>query len=151
VAAPLRYAYTAIRDEAFTAAARAAGVEFDVMRTDLSQDSGAAAAHASLTSPRPPTALLFDNDVMAVAALTTAHQVGLSVPGDVSIVAWDDSLLCRLVTPKLTALGHDVVALGAHAARRLLDVIDGAESYAYQDATPTLQRRASTGRAPAEV
>ncbi|GLY24679.1 LacI family DNA-binding transcriptional regulator [Micromonospora sp. NBRC 101691] len=151
VAAPRRYAYTVIRDDAFEYAARAAGLEHDIVRTDLSQDSGAAAARTVLSSPRPPTGLLFDNDVMAVAALTTAHELGLSVPGDVSIIAWDDSLLCRLVTPALTALGHDVVALGAHAARRLLDVIDGAAPSTHQDATPTLRVRASTGRGPVEA
>lgn len=151
VAAPRRYAYTAIRDDAFDQAARACGLDHDIVRSDLSEDAGAVATRAVLSSPRPPTGLIFDNDIMAVAALTTAHQLGLSVPGDVSIIAWDDSLLCRLVTPGLTALSHDVVALGAQAARRLLDVIDGAEPTVYQEATPMLQIRASTGPAPAEA
>lgn len=151
VAAPRRYAYTAIRDEAFERSARAAGIEHAIVHTDLSQDSGATAAHAVLSSARAPSGLIFDNDIMAVAALTAAHGRGLSVPDDVSIVAWDDSLLCRLVAPALTALGHDVVALGAHAARRLLDVIDGAQQSVHQDAVPRLQVRASTGRAPTGV
>ncbi|WP_262001918.1 LacI family DNA-binding transcriptional regulator [Microbacterium sp. Mcb102] len=151
VAAPRRYAYTAIRDDAFDQAARACGLDHDIVRSDLSEDAGAVATRAVLSSPRPPTGLIFDNDIMAVAALTTAHQRGLSVPGDVSIIAWDDSLLCRLVTPGLTALSHDVVALGAEAARRLLDVIDGAEPAVYQEATPMLQIRASTGPAPTEA
>lgn len=151
VAAPRRYAYTAIRDDAFDQAARACGLDHDIVRSDLSEDAGAVATRAVLSSPRPPTGLIFDNDIMAVAALTTAHQRGLSVPGDVSIIAWDDSLLCRLVTPGLTALSHDVVALGAEAARRLLDVIDGAEPADHQEATPMLQIRASTGPAPIEA
>ncbi|NYD68480.1 LacI family DNA-binding transcriptional regulator [Agromyces atrinae] len=149
--APARFAYTAVRDAAFERAARARGMEPDIVRTDLSLESGAAGARAVLTSTRPPTALVFDNDVMAVAALTATHELGLSVPRDVSIVAWDDSLLCRLVTPPVTALGHDIVALGAHAARRMLAVIDGAEPAAHQEATPTLQIRASTGPPPAEA
>lgn len=150
-AAPRRYAYTVIRDAAFESAARAAGIEHDIVRTDLSLDSGADSARTVLSGPRPPTGLLFDNDVMAVAAVTAAHHLGLSVPGDVSVVAWDDSLLCQLVTPALTALGHDVAALGAHAARRLLDVIDGVEPGAHQEETPTLRVRASTGPAPIET
>ncbi|WP_116950147.1 LacI family DNA-binding transcriptional regulator [Jiangella endophytica] len=150
-AAPGRYAYTVIRDAAFESASQAVGIEHDIVRTDLSLDSGADAARTVLSVSRPPSGLLFDNDVMAVAALTAAHDLGLSVPGDVSIVAWDDSLLCQLVTPSLTALGHDVLALGAHAARRLLDVIDGVEPAAFQDATPTLRVRASTGPAPVET
>jgi DNA-binding LacI/PurR family transcriptional regulator len=53
------------------------------------------------------------------------------------------------VTPTLTVLAHDVVALGAHAARRLLDVVGGAEPQAHQDATPALVARDSTGPARA--
>lgn len=142
--APAEVAYTAIRDAAFEEAARAAGVEHDVVRTDLSLDAGATAARAAVAASHPPTALLFDNDVMAVAALTAMHGAGLSVPRDVSIVAWDDSLLCRVVVPQLTALGHDVVALGAHAARRLIDVIAGAEPASFEDPAPRLVARAST-------
>ncbi|WP_308798110.1 LacI family DNA-binding transcriptional regulator [Agromyces silvae] len=150
-AAPGRYAYTAIRDSAFEGAARSAGLDHAIVRTDLSPESGATAARTVLASARPPTGLLFDNDVMAVAALTAAHDLGRSVPGDVSMIAWDDSMLCRLVTPALTALSHDVAALGAHAARRLLDAVDGAAAGAHQDATPTLRIRASTGPAPAST
>jgi DNA-binding LacI/PurR family transcriptional regulator len=148
-AAPTRYDYTAIRDAAFVSAARAAGVAHRIVPTDLSLGSGSAAAREVLLSADAPTGLLFDNDVTAVAALTAAHGLGLDVPGDVSIIAWDDSLLCRSVTPTLTVLAHDVVALGAHAARRLLDVVGGAEPQAHQDATPALVARDSTGPARA--
>jgi len=50
--------------------------------------------------------------------------------------------------PPLTALSHDVVATGAHVARRLFAVIDGAEPGAFLDSTPTLNPRGSTGPAP---
>ena len=53
------------------------------------------------------------------------------MPADVSIVAWDDSVLCEHTLPKLTALSHDVVAFGAHVARRLFDVVEGAEPAAF--------------------
>lgn len=148
-AAPAGYDYTAIRDTAFEAAAVAAGLAHRIVRTDLSAAAGGAAEREVLSSPDAPTGLLFDNDVMAVAALTAAHDLGLAVPGDVSLVAWDDSLLCRSVSPSLTVLAHDVVALGAHTARRLLDVVGGAEPEAHQDATPVLRVRESTG--PARV
>lgn len=62
---------------------------------------------------------------MAVAGLSVAREMGLTVPNDLSIVAWDDSPLCRLVHPALTALGRDIPAYGAHAARHLLAVIGG--------------------------
>jgi DNA-binding LacI/PurR family transcriptional regulator len=71
--------------------------------------------------------------------------MGLSIPADVSIVAWDDSALCRLVHPPLTALGRDIPAHGAHAARRLLRVIAGEETGGFQDETARLHPRGSTG------
>ncbi len=146
--APAALAYTTIRDAAFGEAARAACLEHAIVRTDLSVEDAAAAVQAALDSPTAPTALVFDNDVMAVAALTVVHESGRSVPHDVSIIAWDDSLLCRVVTPRLTALAHDVGALGSHASRRLFDVIAGAGAESFQDPTPTLVVRGSTGPPP---
>ena len=69
----------------------------------------AAAAH----SAEPPTAIVYDNDVMAVAGLSVAAEMGVPVPGRLSIVAWDDSVLCRLVHPPLTAVSLDIPAYGA--------------------------------------
>src|SRR5690606_14605312 len=97
-----------------------------------------------LTSPTRPTALIYDNDVMAIAGLAVAQEMGLAVPGDLSIVAWDDSPLCQLVHPPLTALSRDIPAYGAHAARRLLDVIAGRPSGSWQDETAQLTPRRST-------
>src|SRR5699024_8940493 len=60
----------------------------------------------------------------------------------------DDSVLCAYTFPGLTALSHDVVAFGSHVARRLFDVLDGAEPGAFRDSTPALHVRGSTGKAP---
>src|SRR5206468_8111268 len=71
--------------------------------------------------------IFYDNDVMAIAGLAVAQEMGLSVPGDLSIVAWDDSPLCSLVHPPLTALTRDIAEYGAHAARELLAAVDRSE------------------------
>src|SRR6266545_1739485 len=55
-----------------------------------------------LSSPTRPTAVLYDNDVMAVAGMSVAYEMGVDVPLDLSIVAWDDSVLCEIVHPQLT-------------------------------------------------
>ncbi|GAA0399269.1 LacI family DNA-binding transcriptional regulator [Streptomyces luteireticuli] len=94
--------------------------------TDYSDAQGAEATHRVLAAPHPPTALVYDNDVMAVAGLAAAGRRGLSVPGDLSIVAWDDSVLCRATHPPLTALSRDTAAFGRRAARHLLALLDGA-------------------------
>ncbi len=140
--APL--AHTHIRDEAFLREMERLGGEALVLRTDYTMDSGAAATRAALMSHQPPSALIYDNDVMAVAGLSVATELGRSVPEDLSIVAWDDSLLCRHTIPRLTALSHDVVSFGSHVARRLLGVFDGEPPTAFLDSTPQLVVRDST-------
>ena len=40
--------------------------------------------------------MIYDNDVMAVAGTSVAHEMGVDVPRDLSIVAWDDSVLCEI-------------------------------------------------------
>ena len=85
---------------------------------------------------------------MAVSGLGAAQRLGMDVPGELSIVAWDDSVLCELVHPPLTALTHDVPDYGAHAARALAQAAAGAEVGNYEAPAPVLTVRASTG-APA--
>jgi DNA-binding LacI/PurR family transcriptional regulator len=90
---------------------------------------------------------MYDNDVMAIAGLGVAQEMGLSVPRDLSIVAWDDSPLCRLVHPPLTALQRDIPAYGARAAGMLLSLVAGHQPGGVQDATARLAPRGSTARA----
>lgn len=70
-----------------------------------------------LAGDSAPTALIYDNDVMATAGANITAGLGLSVPGDVSIVSWEDSALCRMVHPWLTALSRDTIAFGRIAAQ----------------------------------
>ena len=84
---------------------------------------------------------------MAVAALGTAREMGVSVPGGLSIVAGAASQLCLLAPPSLTALSRDVSAYGARVARTLLDVIAGNAPASVQEMPARLVVRASTGPA----
>lgn len=137
--------HTRIRTEAFLAAAKAAGIDAHCVTADYTAEGGADATAALLGSPRPPTAIVYDNDLMAVSGLGAAQRLGVEVPGTLSIVAWDDSVLCELVHPALTALRHDVTAYGARAARRLLDLAAGAEPGDRAEPAPVLTVRRSTG------
>jgi DNA-binding LacI/PurR family transcriptional regulator len=140
--------HTRIRNDAFVDETGKFDVEGVLLRTDYTPEAGARVTREALTSEHPPTALIYDNDIMAVAGLTVAMELGLRVPADLSIVAWDDSVLCEHTFPKLTALSHDVVGFGSHVARRLFDLIDGAVPASFLDSTPNLQARGSTGPAP---
>ncbi|MGW4897567.1 LacI family DNA-binding transcriptional regulator [Kitasatospora sp. NPDC004240] len=113
--------------------------------TDFSDAEGAAATRTLLSRPRRPTALIYDSDVMAVAGLGVAAEMGVAVPGELSIVSFDDSVLARIVHPPLTALSRDTFALGEQVARSLLAVIEGAgPGRDLQMPTPRLTVREST-------
>lgn len=137
--------HTELRNRAFTEACRRLGLtEATSVSSDYTGEEGARATRRLLSSTVRPTAVIYDNDVMAVAGLAVAQEMGLAVPDELSIVAWDDSPLCQLVHPPLTALGRDIPAYGAHAARQLLAVIAGESVGAYQDETARLTPRGST-------
>ncbi len=87
---------------------------------------------------------MYDNDVMALAGLAAARRAGLDVPGDLSVLAWDDSALCELVHPAVTALRRDIAGAGAEAARRLSLAAAGAEVGDYPEPAPALMVREST-------
>lgn len=94
-------------------------------------------------------AIVYDSDVLAVTGLGVANQMGFSVPDDVSIVAWDDSLICQVVHPPLTAVSWDIPAYGVQAATRLLSAIGDEEHLPgdFEAGTPVLTPRGSTGPA----
>lgn len=140
--------HTEVRTRAMEAVAAELGVTTVTVGTDYSGEEGASATR-SLLSRRPrPTAIVYDNDVMAVAGVSVAQEMGVPVPDGLSIVAWDDSPLCRLVHPRLSAVSRDIAAYGAHAAECLLDVIAGRKTTGFQDSTPKLVPRGSTAPPP---
>ena len=137
--------HTKIRTDAFRAATRAVGLEAVLMEGDYTGENGAKATVRLLEDRHPPTAIVYDNDLMAVSGLGAAQQKGVEVPAELSIVAWDDSAFCQVVHPPLTALTRDVAAYGAHAARGRAQAAAGAEVGHYQAPTPVLTVRGSTG------
>lgn len=144
VAGPPDHGSVWIRDRAYTAAAGKRGLTARIVHTDFSGDGGAAATRALMTSADRPTAVIYDNDLMAVAGLSVINGLGLRSPDDVTLVAWDDSALCRLSHPTLTAMSHDVVEYGAEVTRRLFELLEGAEPKAHLYSTPALQVRDSS-------
>ncbi|MBA8793491.1 DNA-binding LacI/PurR family transcriptional regulator [Friedmanniella endophytica] len=141
-------AHTRVRDEAFFAVGAGLGLETRIEHTDFSADAGRRATRALMTGPDRPTALMFDNDLMAVTSLGVLHEMGIDVPGEVSVLAWDGSPLCEITTPQLSAMSHDVVAFGAHVARRVTDLVDGAAIGTFQERTPVMLARGSTAPPP---
>ncbi|MFY1675890.1 MULTISPECIES: LacI family DNA-binding transcriptional regulator [unclassified Streptomyces] len=125
------------------------GAEVRSLTTDYSDAEGAAVTRRVLEEREPPTALIYDNDVMAVAGVAAARELGLVVPRDVSIVSWEDSALCRLVKPWLSALSRDSVGFGRTAASELTALLDGGPARTVGVPVPRLIPRESTGPATA--
>ncbi|WP_406185222.1 LacI family DNA-binding transcriptional regulator [Streptomyces sp. NBC_01006] len=140
-------AHTARRMASLRAEAEARGLDPEHVRsvvTDYSDAEGAAATRRVLAEPEPPTALVYDNDVMAVAGIAVAAELGIAVPGRISMVAWDDSALCRVTHPRLTALVRDTAGFGRLAAEELLAVLAGSPTRARESERPRLEPREST-------
>ncbi|MGH3248233.1 MAG: LacI family DNA-binding transcriptional regulator [Trebonia sp.] len=139
------YWHSVLRRDAFAAAAAVAGLTAFSVEADYTAEHGAQATVGLLGSAEPPTAILYDSDVMAAAGLGVAQRMGVSVPGGVSIISWDDSALCELMNPALTALRRDIAGAGSTAARMLRELAAGGHPEHVMEITPVLQARRSSG------
>ncbi|MEU9734605.1 LacI family DNA-binding transcriptional regulator [Streptomyces sp. NPDC048002] len=145
VGGPSGLGHSAIRTAAVETAMADLGLERGThVETGFSGEEGARATRSLLLSAERPTAIVYDNDIMAVAGLGVATEMGVSVPDELSLLAWDDSQLCRLTHPTLSAMSHDVHSFGAQVTRVLFDVIAGQEPLSQPVATPQLVPRGST-------
>jgi DNA-binding LacI/PurR family transcriptional regulator len=119
-----------------------------IVEADYSAEAGCRAARRLLAGSPAPTAIVFDNDVMAVAAEADLVRAGIGVPAEVSLLACDDSALCELAVPPLSVLSIDVHEHGVTLGRAVLDVLAGAPSHEYPGPPIRILRRGSTGPAP---
>jgi LacI family transcriptional regulator len=91
---------------------------------DFEQETGVTCASRLLALPDPPTAIFAFNDDMAVGALRVAHEQGLRVPEDLSIVGFDDSEQAAIVTPSLTTVYQPLAEMGRMAVSMLTRLLD---------------------------
>jgi DNA-binding LacI/PurR family transcriptional regulator len=111
---------------------------------DWTPDSGHAIGLALLAGDRP-TAVFAANDEMAVGLIAAAHDLGLEVPRDLSVVGFDDVPYARHLRPALTTVRQDFGELGRRAIGVLLDEIEGTVPAAPPPRVqPSLVARAST-------
>ncbi len=95
-----------------------------------------AGAEALVHDPARPGAVVCFSDVMAAALVAAAQRAGLEVPGDLSVVGYDDSRIASAMTPQLTTVKQDFVAKGQAAARALIAALEASRS-GVADAVPT--------------
>jgi DNA-binding LacI/PurR family transcriptional regulator len=117
---------------------------------DWSPRAGYALGHVLARDPEV-TAIFVANDQMALGTLRALHEAGRDIPGEVSVVGFDDVPEAEYYLPPLTTVRQDFGEVGRRSLRVLLDVMaSGAERPAAQSViTPELIVRASTAQPPA--
>jgi DNA-binding LacI/PurR family transcriptional regulator len=80
-----------------------------------------------LALPEPPTAVFCYNDMSALGALKAIRAAGLRVPGDISIVGFDDLFVAQYTEPPLTTVRQPKRQMGRLAMETLLKLMGGSE------------------------
>jgi LacI family transcriptional regulator len=119
-----------------------------MIQGDNSFDSGMECARKLLSRKHRPTAIFAGNDDMAAGVLHVAHELGITVPDELSVAGFDDVPLCRQVWPTLTTVNQPVFAMAEIATELLFRQIAGDELTEPTLIKSSLVIRQSTGPAP---
>jgi DNA-binding LacI/PurR family transcriptional regulator len=113
----------------FVATAAAAGIEPDSVVVAYAEtnavDSGAEAATRLLGRRQRPTAIFAVSDVLALGTLSAAASLDITVPGELSVVGFDDIDEAAHSRPPLTTIAQDLREQGRQAARLALELVEG--------------------------
>jgi DNA-binding LacI/PurR family transcriptional regulator len=123
-----------------------AGLAPECVAGDWTEATGRQIGFALLSSSDRPTAVFAANDLSAVGVLAAADELGLRVPGDLSVVGYDNSVFARLHRMSLTTIDSHSAEVGQLAGRTLTARLDGDSSTAGTRLLfPALVVRSSTG------
>ncbi|MEV0321240.1 LacI family DNA-binding transcriptional regulator [Streptomyces sp. NPDC050658] len=115
-----------VRADALATALRGTGAAVRTVRAPLAVDDARAATETALGASGPrPTALVCDDDILAVGACKAARRLGLRVPEDLSVTGFDDLNLATAVEPELTTVRLPAERFGERGMTSLLAVLDG--------------------------
>jgi DNA-binding LacI/PurR family transcriptional regulator len=98
-----------------------------VFRGDYSYEAGLQGGDYYLALDAPPTAIICANDSMALGAMRRIDQAGLTVPGDISIVGFDDVVIASQISPALTTVAAPVDEIASRSFNMLSRLIQGEE------------------------
>ncbi|WDZ80205.1 LacI family DNA-binding transcriptional regulator (plasmid) [Ensifer adhaerens] len=150
IAGPLPEVMAMHRRDGYRAAMAVAGLSIPSgyeVRGDYLLESGEACAADLFALPEPPTAIFVANDEMAYGAIHALRRLGHDVPGDVSVVGFDDLYLSKAFYPPLTTVSQPRTEIGRTAMSLLLNIISGDDVVAGPPAVvlpTTLNIRGST-------
>ena len=146
--APLIWRAARLRYEGWLKALKAARLHpGPCVEGDWSSRGGFEAGHELIKKHRRQfTALVVANDQMALGAIRAFEENGIRVPGDASVVGFDDIPEAEFFRPPLTTVKQDFVTIGKLGVRLLIEQLSGVTlSPKVRAVTPTLVERLSTG------
>lgn len=126
--APIVYTASQQRLEGYRRALEEADIAYDdglVREGNFDEESGYGAVIDLLTLDEPPSAVFIASDMVAIGALRALQEKGISVPGEIAIVGFDDITAARFITPALTTVHVPTFGLGWGAAELLIRIIEG--------------------------
>lgn len=138
------------RSQAFMSYAGDADADVVVIPTDFSTQAGTGAVAGQLARTEPPTAIVFENEVLAVAGVGVIKRWGLSVPDDVAVVSFEDSVICSAMRPQITALHRQTYHYGSAVAEHLMRQVNGEQVASIVLAPPVLVARGSSDPSAAD-
>jgi DNA-binding LacI/PurR family transcriptional regulator len=148
VLGPLDHVPSARKLAAFERVAKVATPSEFVERTRFSLEGGHAAAVRLIE--RGVTGIICASDPLALGAIRAARRANLSVPGDLSVVGFDDSTFMSCTDPPLTTVRQPIEAIGRAAVEMLAGQIEGSSVSATElFFEPEVVARGSTANAPA--
>ena len=148
IAGPADWPQADARVAGFRDALGQAGLEpGPVVPGDWSPRAGYEGCNRILHENPSTTAMFVANDQMAMGAMRALAEAGRSVPGDVSVVGFDDIPEAAFAQPPLTTIRQDFAALGREAVRLVVGAIEG-ETLPSSLVPPRFVARESTGRPP---
>lgn len=104
-----------------------AGAEFAIVKSDLTEQGGRKAVlpHIEALRSGEITTIFALNDFMAIGAINQLRKEGIDVPGQVSVVGFDDVSAGSYCYPPLTTVRQNVLGLGVAATTALIDSLEG--------------------------
>jgi LacI family transcriptional regulator len=111
-------------------------------------DSGMESGRQLLMLPQRPTAIFASNDDMAAGVVMAAHEMGITVPGQLSITGFDDTYIARTIWPRLTTVHQPSYDLAYQATGLLLQMLKTRKAPAPVRLPHELVCRESAGPAP---
>ncbi len=145
------FSFSHYRFAGYLEALQSAGLPYNpaMVHHDMTEDTVSQALATLLAQAEPPTAIVASADFLGLALIKSARGLGVTIPEDLSIVVFDDSLLVQHAEPPLTSIRQPNHRMGEEATQILLQhIASPGHLLVHRLIVPDLITRGSTTRPP---